>query len=431
VIPGRRNPAAVRRVMTLLLLLSCLSSLQSQEVYPGKTWTLAPGFSTAFLQPLASGTSGGGLGMSLTAEDLFPRVRFGFSGGYNYLLREGNGLLPFPSFSLQGGYRFPLSSLLSLYPVAEFSLLWPADETGFTLSSALSAGAAADLHLYKRNYLTLDAQLVFPFSKNIPPYLSFQMGIKHTIPFMVAVPPVGLKLRVEPDYFSPDGDGEADLLEIRMDLTNSRSVKKWEINIFDQKQTELFSLSGQGTPPPQCYWDGYSSSHELVSSASDYSVRATTWDILGNPETRTRPFVTDVFVYKEGGKLKIRVPSILFPPGSADFTQLSVEERNRNRDIIVRIAATLRKFPEYRILIEGHGNLIHWESPEMADREQEEELVPLSRARALEVRRVLIDEGIPWKRLDVAGQGGSSPIVPFGDEQNRWKNRRVEFILLK
>ena len=29
------------------------------------------------------------------------------------------------------------------------------------------------------------------------------------------------------------------------------------------------------------------------------------------------------------------------------------------------------------------------------------------------------------------GLGGTEPVVPFSDLKNRWKNRRVEFILIK
>jgi len=42
-----------------------------------------------------------------------------------------------------------------------------------------------------------------------------------------------------------------------------------------------------------------------------------------------------------------------------------------------------------------------------------------------------VAEGIDEERISVLGLGGSSPIIPFSDKQNRWENRRVEFILLK
>jgi outer membrane protein OmpA-like peptidoglycan-associated protein len=33
--------------------------------------------------------------------------------------------------------------------------------------------------------------------------------------------------------------------------------------------------------------------------------------------------------------------------------------------------------------------------------------------------------------MSTVGLGGTQPVVPHGDLENRWKNRRVEFILIK
>jgi len=35
------------------------------------------------------------------------------------------------------------------------------------------------------------------------------------------------------------------------------------------------------------------------------------------------------------------------------------------------------------------------------------------------------------RRLSTKGMGSSEPVVDFKDAQNRWKNRRVEFILIR
>jgi len=43
----------------------------------------------------------------------------------------------------------------------------------------------------------------------------------------------------------------------------------------------------------------------------------------------------------------------------------------------------------------------------------------------------LIEYGVDAKRLSVRGLGSSEPVVAFTDDVNRWKNRRVEFILIK
>ena len=65
------------------------------------------------------------------------------------------------------------------------------------------------------------------------------------------------------------------------------------------------------------------------------------------------------------------------------------------------------------------------------EREEKEDLIPLSAARADAVRRFLIEKGVARGRLSSVGIGGTKPIAAISDRDNWWKNRRVEFILIK
>ena len=98
---------------------------------------------------------------------------------------------------------------------------------------------------------------------------------------------------------------------------------------------------------------------------------------------------------------------------------------------ILEIFIQLRKYNTYFIRIEGHAVSVYWDDPERAKNEQENELVPLSKARAETVKQALVALGIDADRIQVEGIGGAKPVVAHGDIENRWKNRRVEFILLK
>jgi len=94
----------------------------------------------------------------------------------------------------------------------------------------------------------------------------------------------------------------------------------------------------------------------------------------------------------------------------------------------------LSKFPDYQVRIEGHGNNIGkmlGYSDSRIQQEEVNELIPLSTERAEVVRKMLVENGVDPRRLSVAGLGSSEPVVPFTDVQNRWKNRRVEFVLIK
>jgi outer membrane protein OmpA-like peptidoglycan-associated protein len=54
----------------------------------------------------------------------------------------------------------------------------------------------------------------------------------------------------------------------------------------------------------------------------------------------------------------------------------------------------------------------------------------LSKRRAESVKAFLIENGVPASRIFVEYYGLSKPLVPNDNDQNRLKNRRVEFKLL-
>ena len=142
----------------------------------------------------------------------------------------------------------------------------------------------------------------------------------------------------------------------------------------------------------------------------------------------------DVLVIRDGDRLKIKVPSIVFRANYADFNGLDPEIMTRNEKVVARIAQILNKFPDYRINIQGHANNVGkmlGRSAAKIQAEETKELIPLSTGRAELVRTMLVQNRVDARRLSVEGLGSSEPVVSFTDVENRWKNRRVEFVLIK
>jgi outer membrane protein OmpA-like peptidoglycan-associated protein len=139
----------------------------------------------------------------------------------------------------------------------------------------------------------------------------------------------------------------------------------------------------------------------------------------------------DILVIRDGNNLKIRIPSITFQANTPDFTHVDPDKAAKNIATIARLAEIFKKYSQYKITIEGHANLVNFDNPARAKKEQEEELIPLSKARAEAIKQALAAQGIEASRISTVGIGAAEPVVPFSDVDNRWKNRRVEFILVR
>jgi outer membrane protein OmpA-like peptidoglycan-associated protein len=86
------------------------------------------------------------------------------------------------------------------------------------------------------------------------------------------------------------------------------------------------------------------------------------------------------------------------------------------------VAGQVRAAPaDTQLVIEGHSDSI---GPAAFN-------TSLSRMRASTVRLYLIQRGIPWRRLQIAGHGSSQPVELDIDDAGRSRNRRVEFRLTR
>ncbi len=255
-------------------------------------------------------------------------------------------------------------------------------------------------------------------------------GISTALGSSVSVDTTGPEIALDhrPGYFSPDGDGNDDLLTISISAVDPSSIDHWSASILDPNGQLFAEWGGTGRPPLVIRWDGLSISGQLVQAAEDYQVIVTATDTVWNTGSGETLVPIDILVTPEGDRL--RVSSIYFEPNTAEFENPDDPERSqRNTETLDRLAQVLRRYPQYAIRIEGHATHLLSFDPMRAQIEHFQVLVPLSFARAEAIRQALVRRGIPRSRMTIFGYGGIRPAVPHTDELNRWKNRRVEFIL--
>lgn len=91
--------------------------------------------------------------------------------------------------------------------------------------------------------------------------------------------------------------------------------------------------------------------------------------------------------------------------------------QNNYSGALNQVAELMKKNPNYTLEIEGHTD----NAGDAANN------MDLSQRRANTIKKYLVTKGIDEKRLTAQGFGDTRPLVPNDSEENKAKNRRVEF----
>ena len=75
----------------------------------------------------------------------------------------------------------------------------------------------------------------------------------------------------------------------------------------------------------------------------------------------------------------------------------------------------------YMVLIEGHTD----------DRGADDYNMKLSMKRVEKIKQLMVQLGVPEDNISVVGNGERTPLVPNTSDENRLKNRRIEFKIFK
>jgi outer membrane protein OmpA-like peptidoglycan-associated protein len=259
-------------------------------------------------------------------------------------------------------------------------------------------------------------------------YLKGDVVSVSAAPITVDVSGPVLSFNSRPEYFSPDNDGVDDELIMNLGAQDISPIASWSLEIREPRPPyqSFYRIEGRGSPAEQTIWNGKSSRGELVQAATDYPFTFKAEDTLGNASSMEGMIGVDVLVIRDGDVLRIQVPSIIFRENEADFIGLSADVVENNNRVLRRVAEILNKFRDYRVQVEGHANPVLRTAAEETN-----ELQPLSERRARATVEFLAGFGVNRNRLSAIGMGGKRPVVRYEDHDNWWKNRRVEFILIK
>ncbi|MCK5267471.1 MAG: OmpA family protein [Spirochaetes bacterium] len=223
-------------------------------------------------------------------------------------------------------------------------------------------------------------------------------------------------LKTSPKLFSPDEDGENDQLKIIIKIDDVSPIKKWKL-VIKEKGRIFKTFTGVNLKKSSfiIIWNGKSDKGMIVESASKYKIEMYAWDLLGNKgKSNISEIEIDILVIKTSRGLKIRISNIEFA-----FNKWVLKKPNS--PILNRVGEILKKYADYKVLIEGYTDNI-------GNRNYN---IMLSSRRARTVMKYLIKRGIKAERMIAQGLGMARPVASNRTSWGRAKNRRVEFILVK
>ncbi|MCU0848673.1 MAG: OmpA family protein [Spirochaetes bacterium] len=227
--------------------------------------------------------------------------------------------------------------------------------------------------------------------------------------------PPDLKIGHTPGLFSPDNDGDNDLLLISSRAYDRFGIKDWKITITSPSGGAFKVFEGKGQVPAQIIWDGLGDGRDLVESAADYGLTLEASDFAGNHSRSEKDVIeVDILVIVTERGLKMRISNIEFDFGSESLT-------GKGKDILDRVYSILKKYRGYDITVEGHTD----------DIGKDDLNLELSERRAKSVMNYLIGKGMDEGRIRFMGMGETVPLYPNTTDENRRRNRRVEFLLIK
>ena len=157
-----------------------------------------------------------------------------------------------------------------------------------------------------------------------------------------------MSLSYSPSLFSPDEDGENDILTIYPEVKDNTGISDWSLDVIAPSGKTFKSFDGKENAPGIIKWDGIGKDKDIVESAADYFLVLSAKDMAGNTaKTERVKLPIDVLVTVTERGLKIRISNIEFAFDKALLT-------GKAFPILNRVTEILGKYGKYNVLIEGH-----------------------------------------------------------------------------
>jgi chemotaxis protein MotB len=208
--------------------------------------------------------------------------------------------------------------------------------------------------------------------------------------------------------------GERDKLRKQLDDTTALAGElKGRLERLGQNVDKLTSERGQLT---QGLADAKARLEELRRQKAAAEARAATFRDLVK-RLRSMIDAGQLKVVIRDGRMLIAMPNdVLFDSGKTNI-------KPDGQATLTKVAQVLATIPDRRFVVAGHTDDVPIHTSRFPSNWE------LSTARAVEVTRFLVQNGMRPQTLAAAGHGEFDPLVPNESAEQRAQNRRIEIVL--
>ncbi len=195
-------------------------------------------------------------------------------------------------------------------------------------------------------------------------------------------------------------------VKFSVEMGENREAQAWSLDIFDARGSVVRRLQGKGTLPSRLVWDGLTNEKQRVKGGEIYQYQLEIQYVDGSRATSARM----LFGVNQTTAISLNMSGSAFETGSDVLSQEAAT-------ILKKVAEALQKFPQEKVIIEGHTDSIG----------SKKDNLELSKKRAEAAMAYLINvEKVPADRFTLRWYGSSRPIVSNFLPEGRALNRRVE-----
>ncbi len=217
---------------------------------------------------------------------------------------------------------------------------------------------------------------------------------------------------VSPNGFTPDGDWQKDVLEIRL-KSKGLPLSSWRISIQESygedeviEERTVRTWSGTGNGPEKLLWYGLDSLGRRIGSMAPIRVVLYYKDVFnGEGELELGDIKTGTLVVKEKDGYRFSIPNRIY------------EDRWWTLPSLIK--SVLSKFPGYKIELQYHTS----------HRGDDELNLKFSEEKVRKIFQSLFGKDYEFGRYRFRGYGETQPLVPGNGSYEVDRNQRVDFFL--